>query len=155
MARMVMRRKAADNKYLHRDFHAGLSIGIDYLQRRHGADAVREYLRDFARAYYKPLTKALQKRGLIAMRDHLRRIYKIEKGLVHFRLSRNSLEVEISSCPAVTHMRAHNFKVSPLFHETHRSLYSAICEGTPFAFELVRYDRRTGRSLQRFYRREP
>lgn len=155
MAREIMRRKAADNEYLHRDFHAGLSLGLDFLRRRYGADSVREYLRDFARAYYAPLTAALNKRGLAAMRDHLRRLYRIEKGRVRFRLRRDELEVEVAACPAVTHMRKNGFPVSPLFAETHRALYDAICEGTPFAFELVRYDRKTGRSLQRFYRREP
>ena len=44
-------------------------------------------------------------------------------------------------------------KVSPLFVETTRTVNEAICEGTPFAFELVEYDEQTGKSIQRFYRR--
>ncbi len=155
MARKVMRRKAGDNAYLHRDFHMALSMGLDYVKLHYGADAVREYLSDFARAYYAPLTAALKRRGLVAMRDHLKRIYQIEKARVRLDLSRDELVLEVAACPAVSYMRQAGARVSPLFVETHRALYAAICEGTPFAFELASYDRRTGRSVQRFYRRKP
>ena len=44
-------------------------------------------------------------------------------------------------------------KISPLFIETERTIYEAICENTPFAFELTRYDKTTGRSSMRFFRK--
>ena len=54
--KQIMNRNAADNTYLHKDFHAALSTGISYLEERYGAEAVREYLHQFAISFYAPLT---------------------------------------------------------------------------------------------------
>ena len=155
MPKEVMTRKAADNPYLHKDFHGALSTGIEYLHTRFGEQAVRDYLRQFAQAYYKPLTEALKARGLAALQEHLERVYKVEGASVRMRLSEDELVLEVPACPAVTHMREHGYPVARLFVETTRTVNEELCRGTPFAAELVEYDEPTGRSVQRFYRRKP
>ena len=50
-------------------------------------------------------------------------------------------------------MRQNGYSVARLFSETTRTINEAICEGTPFAAELLEYDQETGRSLVRFYKR--
>ena len=62
MPKQVMTRQASDNVYLHKDFHGGLSGGIEYIHEQYGAEAVREYLRQFAGAFYAPLKKDLARR---------------------------------------------------------------------------------------------
>jgi len=52
-------------------------------------------------------------------------------------------------------MRSRGEDVSPLFVETTRTVNEALCDGTPFAAELLAYDPATGRSIQRFRRRSP
>jgi hypothetical protein len=47
MPKEVMRRKASDNDYLHRDFHLTLNMGIEYLREKFGDEAVGEYLEQF------------------------------------------------------------------------------------------------------------
>ena len=47
----IMNRTACDNAYLHKDFHGALSSALFYLEGMYGADAVREYLRQFATAF--------------------------------------------------------------------------------------------------------
>ena len=153
MPKQVMRRTAADNEYLHQDFHGALSAGIEYLHRRYGEQAVRDYLRQFARAYYAPLSAALRERGLGSMREHLERIYDIERGKIRVTCSQDELLLEVEACPAVMHMRQHGYLVARLFSETTSTVYEAICEGTPFAVEVLEYDQSTGRSRVRFYRR--
>jgi hypothetical protein len=155
MTRELTARKAADNTYLHRDFHGALSAGIEYLHEQFGPAAVRDYLRQFATAFYAPLTAALDNRGLAALEEHFGRIYRIEGGRVEMRCSADELVIEVDACPAVTHMRANDYPVARLFSETTRTVNQAICEGTPFAAELVDYDEATGRRVERFYRREP
>jgi hypothetical protein len=154
MAKRVMRRKAADNVYLHKDFHGALSVGLEYLKRKFGAEAVREYLRQFARAYYAPLRAALKREGLSALQRHWARIYKLEGGAIRMRLTPDELILKVRACPAVRHMRRHRYPVASLFVETTRTVNAAICEGTPFTAELLRYDQRTGASVQRFFRRK-
>lgn len=153
MTRKIMRRKASDNEYLHKDFHGALSAGIEYLHVNYGEKAVRDYLRQFTRKYYAPLREALRRRGLAALKRHFESLYRKERAEFTVRLTGEELVVTVAACPAVTHMKAHGYPVARLFHETTRTVNEALCEGTPYAAELVAYDHSTGRSVQRFYRR--
>jgi hypothetical protein len=153
MPKEVMTRQAADNVYLHKDFHGALSRGIDYLHQQFGAEAVREYLWQFATAYYAPLKEDLRRRGLVAIQEHLERVYRTEGAAIQCTRTADELRVEVAACPAVMHLRSQNVPVAELFHETTRTVNAAICDGTPFAAELVAYDPATGRGIQRFYRR--
>lgn len=155
MAIEQMVRSASDNKYIHRDFHNALNLGITYLQESYGDEAVREYLRQYANAFYAPLKKDLADRGLIALEEHFKHIYGEEEALddVTFDLSEDELGMTVKRCPAVTHMRKTNQAVNPLYYETTLTVNNTICEGTPFAFELVSYNESDGASVQRFYRK--
>ena len=82
MAKEVMRRKASDNEYLHKDFHGALSAAIDYLDEHYGPRAVRQYLRQFTLAFHAPLKEALKARGLAALKEHFEKIYNIEGGRI-------------------------------------------------------------------------
>jgi len=150
-----MRRFAGDNEYLHRDFHGALSAGIEYVHQRYGEDAVGEYLWQFARAFYAPLTDAVRDRGLAALEEHYRRVYDLEGGDVQFDGSENELRIEVRACPAVMHMRKQGYPVARLFRETVGTVAKAICCGTDFDAELLAYDDQTGHSVCRFYRRAP
>jgi hypothetical protein len=149
----IMNRTAGDNAYLHKDFHAALSTALIYLEEKHGAEAVRAYLRQFVQSFYSGLKRDVQQRGLIALQEHYAHIYEIEDGEATFALTSNRLTIEIAACPAVMHMRRNGRPVSPLFYETTRTVNETICEGTPFRAELVAYDEETGRSTVRFSRR--
>jgi len=153
MTKKTMHREAGDNQYLHRDFHGALSAGIQYLHVHYGAAAVREYLWQFGRAFYAPLTEDIRRRGLAALEDHFRGIYELEGGDVRFTRSEDELRIDVTTCPAVTHMRTHDYAVAELFSETTATVNRAICHDTPFEAELLDYDEQTGGGTQRFYRR--
>ena len=154
MPREIMERQASDNVYLHKDFHGALSTGIEYLHTRFGEDAVRDYLRRFTSAYYAPLKKRLFVEGLSALKDYFETMYAAEGGEITTTLTGNELVISVSACPAVMHMRGHGYTVAALFRETTETVNIALCDGTPFAAELVEYDEDTGKSIQRFTRRE-
>lgn len=154
MPREVMDRRAADNVYLHRDFHGALSNALIYLEERFGPEAVRDYLRQFALRFYAPLRAEIARQGLPAIAEHLRRIYAEEGAEVHLELNDDALTVRVDACPAVTYMRAHGHRVSPLWRETTATVYRAICAGTDYDFELLEYDDETGASVGRFSRRQ-
>ena len=155
MAKEVMRRQAADNEYLHRDFHGALSTAIQYLDEHYGEEAVREYLRDFTNVFYAPLKQDLRARGLVALKEHWARVYEIEGGEIEMTLTADELVLRVAACPAVGHMHAQGYPVARLWSETTRTVNEALCAGSDFAAELVAYDQETGRSTQRFYRRQP
>ena len=153
MPREVMHRQAADNLYLHKDFHGALSVGLEYLHSRFGEQAVRDYIRQFAQSFYSPLREAMAARGLAALKEHLERIYAVEGGQVQLESSGESLTLRVAACPAVTHIKSHGYCLARLFAETTRTLYPAICEGTPYAATIVSYDAATGAAEVRFQRR--
>ena len=153
MAKEVMRRTAADNVYLHKDFHGALSNGLTYLEELYGPDSVREFLRKFGNAYYAPLKERIKTEGLAPLKEHFERIYDIEGGQVEISFTGDELELRIPACPAVMHMREHGYCVDNLFYETSKTINEALVDGTPFEAELVEYDEQTGRSVQRFFRR--
>ena len=153
MTREAMRRKASDYVYLHKDFHGALSNGIQFIHEKYGAEAVRQYLRQFVVTYHAPLKAEIKQRGLVALKDHFEKMYRLEGGVIHLACSDDELRLEVKACPAVTHMREKGYPVAELFVETTRTVNEALCEGTPFAAELVRYDEADGHSIQRFYRR--
>jgi hypothetical protein len=153
MAKRTMTRTAADNAYLHKDFHGALSTGLTYLQERYGDDAVRDYLRQFATMYYAPVTAAINERGLAALREHLERIYGIEGQEIAISGTDDELLLDVPRCPAVAHMRAHGYPVAALFGETSQTVYETICAGTPFYVDMLAYDAETGRARIRFARR--
>ena len=155
MPKQVMERRAADNAYLHKDFHSALNCGLIYLHQRFGEAAVRHYLQQFARSWYGPLRQRLQTEGLPALRRHFEAVYATEQGEVRFEESRDELVLHVAACPAVQHIRARGEAVSSLFIETTRTVNEALCEGTPYAAELLSYEAETGRSTQRFRRRSP
>jgi hypothetical protein len=149
----TMTRRAADNPYLHRDFHAALNLGLRYLRERFGLEAVRQYLREFTRSYYRPLQARLQAGELAALAEHVRQIYLVEEAEADIALADDELVVRIPACPAVRHIRSRGQEPDEAFVETTRVVNEALCEGSPFAAELVSYDPATGASVQRFYRR--
>ena len=148
-----MTRQASDNDYLHKDFHGALNQALIYLERNFGAGAVREYLRQFAQAFYAPLTRELKDRGLAALKAHLERLYRTEGAEFTIVFSADELVLRVAACPAVGHIRKLGLAVSPHFAETTRTVNAAICEGTPFAFELLEYDPESGRRVERYSRR--
>ncbi|MGI6537506.1 MAG: hypothetical protein ACOX22_04065 [Caldicoprobacterales bacterium] len=156
MAKEVMERRASDNKYLHKDFHNLMNLGIEYIREKYGEDSVREYLARFAKAYYAPLKSALLKKGLIAVKEHYEKIYETEEALdfVSMSLSEDELIINVEKCPAVTHMRKSGVTPSPLYYELIKTVNEVICEETPFGFELLSYDQETGASRERFFRKD-
>ena len=153
MEKMV--RKASDNKYLHRDFHTGLNFGIDYIAKLYGEDAVIEYLVDYARVFHKPLTQAVKEKGLSALEDYFRKLYETEEAIddVTFESGADELIIDIKKCPAVSHITKQGNKMSDMFVETARTVYKTVVEETEFGYEMLFYDKETGKSKQRFFRK--
>ncbi len=154
MVKEIMTRKSVDNIYLHKDFHGALNMGIQYIHQHYGEKAVRDFLRQFALSFHAPMKNEINQQGLIVLKEYFEKIYRLENGKIKLTCSENELLLEVEACPAVQHMRQHGSIVSSLFVETTKTVNEAICEGTPFSAELVSYDRKTGRSVQRFYRRK-
>jgi len=153
MLKEVIRRTASDNKYLHKDFHLLLNMGIEYLGMQYGDDAVTEYLEQFAKCFYAPLREELNTIGLSALKEYYEKIYEIENSHIKTNLLKDELIIEISICPAVQHMKENNIKPSKLYYETTKRVNETICKDSEYNFELMEYEDETGKAKLRFFRR--
>ena len=155
MAIQVMDRKAADNKYLHRDFHVSTDAGLAYVGKLWGDAGVKEYLERFTHSWYGPLIADLREQGLKAMREHIEKTYNTEEAadVLHINANENELSVLIDRCPAVTYMRSIGHEPSPWYRELTSTVNSIIAREGGFDFEMISYDEQTGKAAYRFCKR--
>src|SRR5690606_27892865 len=90
----VMSRTAADNKYLHKDFHQSMNLLIDYIYNNFGKDNLIENLKQFTNAYHQPLNELLKAGDLNALADYFSDIYKKEEWPVKINVKEGHLEIE-------------------------------------------------------------
>lgn len=146
MAHKEMVRKASDNKYLHKDFHVTLDLGITYIGERFGGEeAVTEYLQNFAKAYYPPMS-------LKEMADYFKKIYEAEEepNALHLELSDNSLKVNIDYCPAIKYMTSIGHPHSEWYSLTTSVVYDVWAKTCGFEFIMGDYDKVSGKTSFEF-----
>lgn len=148
----VMDRKASQNEYFHRDFHSSLNMGIEYLGSNYGVKAVQEYLEKYTRNVYAPVISDIKTRGLSAIADMIRETYKKEKAenVLTINQAENALEVNISACPAVTHLQKTGREVSRWFSYTTETVMQVLAEAAGSRFKMLSYDEATGKAQYRF-----
>ncbi len=139
-----------DGVAVHKDFHGAMSYGVQFLTERYGWAEAEAYLRRMARAVYKPLVARIKARGLSALRDHWRRIFALEGGRFALRRQGPVLELRVEECPAVCHMKKHDYAIADRFCETTRVVNEEICRAAGCECS-VEYDQAKGRCVQRFW----
>ena len=154
MPKQTMTQKSSDNPYFHKDFHILLNYGIDYLHKNIGEEAVREYLIQFAVTYYSPFKSAIQDKGLLAIKEHYEKIYKIEGAVFDISYSQDELIIHLMASPAVMYIKAEGHSVSPLFRESVATVIKTICQDTPYDVEMLEYHEYNGSYRMRFFRRQ-
>jgi hypothetical protein len=136
---------------VHKDFHGALSYGIQFLVDNYGMDGLKKYLRGLAKSVYAPLAKDLKEDGLCAIRKHYEDIFTLEGGKFEFREEDDTLVFDVKECPAIAHMKAQGYEISPHFCEHTRILNEAICNEAGYS-SSVDYNQEEGRCVQRFWK---
>jgi hypothetical protein len=136
---------------VHKDFHGALSYGIQFLVDNYGMDGLKKYLRGLAKSVYAPLAKDLKADGLGAIRKHYEDIFTLEGGKFEFREEDDTLVFDVKECPAIAHMKAQGYEISPHFCEHTRILNEAICNEAGYS-SSVDYNQEEGRCVQRFWK---
>lgn len=151
---VVMDRKASDNEYFHRQFHASMSNGIEYVGINYGEDAITEYLTEYMHHVFPRDLERAGREGLGGIKAHIEKMYEKEKAaaLLTATLSANGKElvVKVSENPAVVFLRENNLLVSRWHSMTSSVPYSVLAEAAGAAFETVSYDPQTGAAEYRF-----
>jgi len=134
---------------IHKDFHGALSYAFEFLEAQYGEDGLRDFLTRLADTVYAPVVRDLRDRGLPALEDHWRRIMDLEGADYTLAMEGDTLVLDVFRCPAVSHMRTHDYRVSEHFCEHTRIVNDAICGRAGYQ-ATVEYDQEKGRCVQRF-----
>ena len=147
----VMDRKAADNEYLHKDFHGGLCYGIKYLDENFGQDATTEYLQQVGLTFFKPLSEALKEQGLAALEKHWNDIFTKEDGKFSMKYENDTLVLTVEQCPAVAHLKSKNLFCTERFCQTTAVVNEKICRQAGYQ-SSCEYEPGKGRCVQKFWK---
>ena len=139
MAVMVIDRKSADNKYLHRDFHLIMNRALQHIGDNYGEAGVETYVRNYAKRYFSAMT-------LEEIKNYLIDLYEREEASdkLSVELTDKELAVKISSCPAVEYILSKGDKMATYYVHTAKTLYAEIAEISGLKFEFGSYDEATG-----------
>ncbi len=149
---LVMDRRAADNKYLHRDFHLYMNMGVDYLGRKFGGAVVDAYLARYAKGYLRPLAEKIRTEGLPALQENIAATYAAEEApeAVHLERRGNRLDVRVEWCPGVRHIRNRSEPVSPWYSRTTTAVMGTLAGETGLQFSMDAYHEQTGAAAYHF-----
>jgi neutral ceramidase len=150
----VMERTASDNKYLHKDFHIALNLMMEYLFKNFGKDALIDYLKQYSKAYHKPLIQKLKTGDQEALLNYFKDIYEKEEWPVTITSGENFIELIQDACPAISHIVSNGSTPCPHYRETYNTVYKTICEDTPFEYRMDNFNDTTGACKQIFTRKE-
>ena len=155
MEKLYIERKASDNKYLHKDFHVTADIGISYVGKNYGDDAVKEYLRDYAKSFYKLLAEEVKEKGLKILEEDFKNVYSKEEWIeyLHTELKDDSLKITVKKCPAVTFMKSTGHTPSKWYKETTYTTYEILAQMCNLDFAVNYYHDEDG-STEFVFRRK-
>ena len=145
----ILDRNAADNVYLHRDFHGALCNAIRYLDDTFGPQAVTEYLTRLGSTYFAPLSERLATEGLSALAEHIRSVMERENGRFTIERCEDVLTVTVTECPAIAHLRRTGQLYTERYCETTVVINETICRRAGYTSSCV-YEPGQGRCVQIF-----
>ena len=137
---------------VHKDFHGALSYGLQFVWDHYGPEGISDFLTGLAQGVYKTLCDDLRVRGLDALRDHWKTVFDLEGGEYEMHFEENTLVLVVKRCPAITHMKEHNYAIATHYCEHTRIVNEAICDAAGYAAS-VEYDQEAGSCVQRFWRK--
>ncbi len=150
----IMDRRASDNKYLHKDFHLSMNILLKYIYENFGKLQLIEYLKQYSRAFYKPINEELKSGNIQVLKKYFTDIYEKEEWSVTIVSDDDFIKIEQDACPAISYIRKTGEQPCPYYIETYNTVYKTLCENTPFEYFLNDFNEETGGCKQEFRRKK-
>jgi hypothetical protein len=136
---------------IHKDFHGSFSYGLQFLCENYGQEEMKAYLTRLARTVYRPLIDSLKLRGLPALEEHLTYVFNIEEGKFRVDYEDDVLVFQVGKCPAIHHMKEHDYPIAQKYCEHCRILNQEICKAAGYD-SSTEYDQDKGSCTQKFWK---
>ena len=125
---------------LHRDFHASILDGYNYVKDNFGMEAIREVLGNLARGVQKSMHEKLKRGDASELLEHWRYYMEREGGEECFTLVETAdggAVFEVRTCPARAYLSKRGVAGGEGLCELTRIFNDELVEGTPFTLETV------------------
>jgi len=98
------------------DFYFAINATFRFFINKLGEEGWRDWLRDMARDYYRPVWETWRNGGLDAVSTYLNASFQAEPGAVfEVRKQDGDVVLEVRECPAIKHLRAHGRPIAPAY----------------------------------------
>ena len=150
----IMDIKPGEHEYFHRDFHSSLNMGIHFIAREHGLDALKDHLELYTKHVYVKTIEAMKEDSLAAIAERIAETYRLEKAEDALEMVNDGdkLSVKIAYCPAVKHLRMTGREVTPWFRYTTETVMQTLADIGGLKFTMEAYDDETGAAAYSFAR---
>lgn len=137
---------------LHKDFHGGTSLALDFVADRYGEEALTEILHNVGTKVYASIHQKLLKDDPSELIEHLAYFYNREEANFDLQVTDQEITLRVHQCPAIAHIRKLGLPLSKRFCRSTTEINAALCEGTAWSTETRILAE--GQCVQRFYRKE-
>ena len=121
---------------VHKDFHASVLDGVNYLVDNFGEDAARQVLGRMAKGVYRTMHDALVRGDAAELLDWWRYYLDREGGVYTLETTDDGAVLTVSECPAQAHLKRRGILGGKRTCWATRVLNDALCEGSPFEIVL-------------------
>jgi hypothetical protein len=134
------------------DFYFAINTTFRFILGRFGMDGLRSYWRDLGTRYYSPVTERWNQGGLSSVTKYWKAFFDAEPGAeVEIHGDEREVRVEVKTCPAIKHLRAHGREIVPCFCQHCYFVSDAIAAPAGLS---VRVSGGNGSCVQRFTKRD-
>ena len=123
---------------IHRDFHASVLDGVNYLIDNYGEDAAREVLGKTARDVYRTMHEGLVRGDASELLDWWRYYLEREGGRFTLEKTADGAVLTVDECPVQAHLRRRGVPGGERTCWATEVLNAALCEGSPFEIVLTK-----------------
>lgn len=126
-----------------REWYGGYTILYNWFEDRYGYEELQKYWKYIADEIYTELGEKFKEGGLLYIRDYFRDIIEEDEGSVEFKLSDDSLIVDIIECPDNKWQKFYDAGYSigrENYYRSYEVIYSETAKKAGFEFKVLRYD---------------
>ena len=121
---------------VHRDFHASVLDGVNYLIDNFGEEATKKVLRRTATEVYRTMHEGLQRGDKTELLEWWRYYLDREGGKYRLEETSEGAILTVENCPAQTHLAKRGISGGKRTCWATKVLNDALCEGSPYEIVL-------------------
>lgn len=121
---------------VHKDFHAAVPDGVNYLLDNYGESTARKVLRRTATEVYRTMHEGLQRGDKTELLEWWRYYLDREGGKYRLEETSDGAILTVESCPAQVHLAKRGISGGKRTCWATKVLNDALCEGSPYEIVL-------------------